>query len=178
MKKKILQELYYFILASTLFQLPLLRKLKLIFFKKYHKGKYIVKFGTSVLVKPAHSTSNSFFTFGKDLKIGSGAYIDYTGGVEVEDSVTISERAMVFTHDHNIDKSDDWQKDGINHSSLLIKQYAWIGANSLILSKVTTIGKGAVIASGAVVTKDVPDYAIVGGNPAKVIKYRKISNNE
>lgn len=47
----------------------------------------------------------------------------------------------------------------------------WVGANALILGGVT-VGHGAVIAAGAVVTKDVPDYAVVGGVPAKVIKYR------
>ena len=48
----------------------------------------------------------------------------------------------------------------------------WIGAGSIILSGVT-ICKGAIIAAGAVVNKDVPDYAIVGGVPAKVLKYRE-----
>lgn len=47
----------------------------------------------------------------------------------------------------------------------------WIGANAIIVSGVA-IGQGAVIAAGSIVTKDVPPYAIVGGNPAKVIKYR------
>lgn len=47
----------------------------------------------------------------------------------------------------------------------------WIGGGSIILSGVT-IGKGAIIAAGAVVNKDVPQYAIVGGVPARVIKYR------
>lgn len=54
---------------------------------------------------------------------------------------------------------------------ITIKNDVWIGANSIILSGIT-IGNGAVIAAGSVVTKDVPDFAIVGGNPAKVIKYR------
>lgn len=177
MKNKVLLELYFFVLSSVFFQLPVLRKLKLIFFKRIHRGKYIAKFGTNILVKAAHQSPSAEFKYGDKLKIGSGAYIDYTGGVFIEDDVTISERAMIFTHDHNIEISEDWQKDGINYSALIIKQYAWIGANSLILSKVNSIGKGAVVASGAVVTKDVPDYAIVAGNPARVIKYRNIKND-
>lgn len=57
------------------------------------------------------------------------------------------------------------------YSTVRINNDVWIGANALILDGVT-IGNGAVVAAGAVVTKDVPDYAIVGGIPAKVIKYR------
>lgn len=52
-----------------------------------------------------------------------------------------------------------------------VEDDVWIGVNALILSGVT-IGKGSIIAAGSVVTKDVPPYAIVGGNPARVIKYR------
>ena len=55
--------------------------------------------------------------------------------------------------------------------SIIIKDDVWIGANAIICSGVT-IGQGAIIAAGSVVTKDVEPYAIVGGNPAKVIKYR------
>ncbi len=54
---------------------------------------------------------------------------------------------------------------------IVIKDDVWIGLNSIILSGVT-INQGAIVAAGSVVTKDVPPYAIVGGNPAKVIKYR------
>lgn len=55
--------------------------------------------------------------------------------------------------------------------SIIVRDDVWIGTNAIILSGVT-IGQGAIIGAGAVVTKDVPPYAIVGGNPAKVIKYR------
>lgn len=54
---------------------------------------------------------------------------------------------------------------------IVVKDDVWIGMNSMILSGVT-INQGAIIAAGALVTKDVPPYAIVGGNPAKIIKYR------
>ena len=58
-----------------------------------------------------------------------------------------------------------------NDKDVHIEDGSWIGCNATILKGVT-IGKGSVVAAGSVVTKDVPPYAIVGGNPAKVIKYR------
>lgn len=63
------------------------------------------------------------------------------------------------------------QREAYSKGSIIVKDDVWIGANCLILSGVT-IGQGAVLAAGSVVTKDIPPYAIVGGNPAKIIKYR------
>lgn len=63
------------------------------------------------------------------------------------------------------------EKEAWSKGPIVIGNDVWIGMDSMILSGVT-IGQGAVIAAGSVVTKDVPPYAIVGGNPAKVIKYR------
>ena len=62
---------------------------------------------------------------------------------------------------------------GIGLTSLAIGDDVWIGARVTILAKNITIGKGAVIGAGSVVVKSVPDYAIVAGNPARIIKYRK-----
>ncbi|MEY2793958.1 MAG: hypothetical protein RJA76_1950 [Bacteroidota bacterium] len=61
--------------------------------------------------------------------------------------------------------------DATSKGPIIVEDEVWIGTNALILSGVT-IGKGAIVAAGAVVTKDVPAYSVVGGNPAKVIKYR------
>jgi virginiamycin A acetyltransferase len=61
--------------------------------------------------------------------------------------------------------------DAVAKGPLVIEDEVWIGTNAIILSGLT-IGKGAIIAAGAVVTKDVPPYAIVGGNPAKLIRYK------
>ena len=57
-------------------------------------------------------------------------------------------------------------------SNITIEDDVWIGAR-VIISKRRHIGKGSILAAGAVVTHDVPDYAVVGGNPAKVIRMRK-----
>jgi Acetyltransferase (isoleucine patch superfamily) len=58
----------------------------------------------------------------------------------------------------------------IKNAPVVIKDKVWIGFNCIILKGVT-IGEGAVVGAGSVVTKDVPDYAVVAGNPAKIIKY-------
>lgn len=60
----------------------------------------------------------------------------------------------------------------IGKTSLEIADDVWIGYNVIILHGCKRIGKGAIIGAGSVVTHDVPDYAIMGGNPAKIIRYR------
>lgn len=55
---------------------------------------------------------------------------------------------------------------------LKIEDDVWIGAKVIVLPGCKHIGKGIVIGAGSVVTKDIPDYAIIGGNPAKIIRYR------
>jgi virginiamycin A acetyltransferase len=63
-------------------------------------------------------------------------------------------------------------KESVPINRLTIGNDVWIGGNAIILPSVKTIGDGAVIGAGAVVTKDVPDFAVMVGNPARVIKYR------
>jgi serine acetyltransferase len=63
-------------------------------------------------------------------------------------------------------------KDNIPEGHLLIEHDAWIGERAIITSKCSRIGIGSVVGAGAVVTRDVPDFAIVAGNPARLIRYR------
>ena len=79
----------------------------------------------------------------------------------------------ILTHTHKIDRTDiPMGQQGNIVKEVVIGNDVWIGMRSIIMPGVK-IGNGAVIGAGAVVTKDVPDYAIVGGVPAKVIRYRK-----
>ena len=64
----------------------------------------------------------------------------------------------------------NWQ--GVKYSPIIIKNKAWIGFNVIILKGVT-IGEGAIVGAGSVVTENVPDFAVVAGNPAKIVKYTK-----
>ena len=78
----------------------------------------------------------------------------------------IAHNVLISTHDHGYD-----YRNKPTGKSLEIGEGAFIGSRSLILHNCNRIGKNAVIGTGSVVTKDVPDNAIVAGNPAKVIKY-------
>lgn len=89
--------------------------------------------------------------------------------------VMIGPDLMILGGGHHFDDLSRPMIDqgGIGLTSLTIGDDVWIGARVTILAKNITIGKGAVIGAGAVVVKSVPDYTIVAGNPAKIIKYRK-----
>ena len=90
----------------------------------------------------------------------------------------------VVTGDHRTDKLDrpmitvtDSEKLPENDKDVVFEGDNWVGANAIILKGVT-VGKGAVISAGAVVTHEVPPYAIVGGVPAKVIRMRGEKHKE
>lgn len=72
-------------------------------------------------------------------------------------------------------KNKDWSK--VKTAPITIKRDAWIGMDAYILKGVT-VGEGAIVAAASVVTKDVPPYSVVAGNPAKVVKYLENKENE
>lgn len=110
-----------------------------------------------------------------EIKVGENvalndATIDFTGGVEIQDRVHFGRQVMILSCSH-----PPTIKDGLKRRNALIcgkveiKEDAYIGSRAIILPGVT-IGVGAYIAAGAVVTKDVPNYQMVGGVPAVKIK--------
>ena len=77
--------------------------------------------------------------------------------------------AVIYTHNHEYGKAK-WRDLPIILTPLNINYYAWIGRRAMIMPNVSYIGECSVIAPASVVTKDIPDYEMWGGNPAKFIK--------
>lgn len=110
-------------------------------------------------------------TIGKGSSIGPRVLLDARRGLEIGDNVTIAYDAILWTLHHDMN-STEFQCIG---GKTIIDDYVWICSRSVILPGVH-IGKGAVIASGAVVTADVEAYSVMGGVPAKKIGERKERN--
>lgn len=130
-------------------------------------GKNVTIYEGLKIIRPEN------FVIGNNSGINYGGYFDASGGVNIGNWVRMGSKVTIISSNHNMNKRDVLIKhQGTNYSPVTIGDDVWISCNATILSGVT-VGKGAVIAAGAVVTKDVPEYAIVGGVPAKVIKYRE-----
>jgi len=106
-------------------------------------------------------------SIGAGTRIGRDCTLDTRGGLSIGRHVSLSPEVAILTADH------DHRSSGfrIQHASVVIEDLVWIGMRAMVLPGVQ-IGKGAVIAAGCVVTRDVPPLTVVGGVPAKVIGQR------
>lgn len=104
---------------------------------------------------------------GADSWVGGAVELYSVDGIDIGHDVVISEGAFICTAEHDITS----ECFALVTAPIVIGNYAWICSRAIILPGVT-IGEGAVVAAGSVVTKDVAPWTVVGGNPAKVIKKR------
>lgn len=104
---------------------------------------------------------------GEDTIIGQNAFLDGRAKLKIGSHVDIASDVMIYNSEHDIDSEGFTAVTG----SVEIGDYVFIGPRSIILQGVK-IGKGAVIAAGAVVTRDIAEFTVVGGVPAKFIRQR------
>jgi acetyltransferase-like isoleucine patch superfamily enzyme len=115
---------------------------------------------------------------GNRSSIGAFSYLGCSGRITIGNDVMIGPRITMIAENHNfVDLSRPMNQQGVNNKGITIGNDVWIGASATILDGVT-IGDHVIVAAGAVVTKDVPPYAIVAGVPARQIKNRNEDVNQ
>lgn len=119
----------------------------------------------SRVMSPLTAVRPNKVSIGRNVVVMNGCLMMSAGTITIEDDARIAANTQLISNNH-----DPYDRDIITCKPVRICRGAWIGAGSTILPGVT-VGKYAIVGAAAVVTKDVPDYAVAVGNPARVIKY-------
>ena len=164
--KKFFSELKLYICNNWISCIPS-HAVRLWYYRKVMKFK-IGKNG-SILMRCSFDAAKGL-EMDDNVVINAKCRIDTRSGVKIGKNVSISSDVIILTASHDMDNN----MEGINYTPTVIDDYVWIGTRAMLLPGVK-INKGAVIAAGALVTKDVPEKTVVAGVPAKVIKKRKDS---
>ena len=111
-------------------------------------------------------------SIGNGTGINAGAYLGGQGGIRIGEQVIIGPGVQIFSENHNYEQPGLAIKEqGVTRLGVSIGDHCWLGGRVTVLDGVH-IGKGCVVAAGAVVTKSCPDYSILAGVPARIIKSR------
>lgn len=139
------------------------------FIRRKLAERFLESCGTNIRVKYNCDISPNI-KIGDHSEFGQGCLIH--ANVEIGSYVIMGPDVKIYTRNHNFaDLSRPIALQGKSTKSTTIGDDVWIGANVIITAGVK-VQSHAIIAAGSIVTKDVPEYAIVGGNPAKIIRYR------
>jgi acetyltransferase-like isoleucine patch superfamily enzyme len=163
--KKFLSELRLYICNEWIASFPS-HTIRLWFYKKIMKFK--INENVSLFMHCSFDAANGL-TIGKDSVINKGCRLDTRGEIRIGQKVSISEQVIILTADHDVETKDFAGRS----RKVIIEDYAWIGTSAMILPGVN-IGRGAVIAAGSIVTKNVESFSVVGGVPARFIKKRRV----
>ena len=172
MLKKVLLIIYYSILQYLPMH-PFPGYKQAYWLRKYVVKKILLKCGENILV-----LRKAYFGDGSRLSIGDRSYLGLNsrlgGKITIGDDVVMGPDVIMMTASHeyrSIDIPINLQGN-IEEREIIIGNDVWIGTRSIILPGVN-IGSHSIVASGAVVTKSFPEYSIIGGCPAKLIKDRR-----
>lgn len=159
--------------------IPKRNKLSAFLFKKILKLKHDIVVGYGVIIAGHHGTSKYFqkicetgIVVGEDCHFAENTNIDTTGNVTIGNHVFFSEDSLVYTHGHHLNsitKGND--RSYVIPNSIVIEDYVHVGARAIIINSCTHIGRGAQVGAGSIVRQNIPPYASVMGNPAKIVGF-------
>ncbi len=123
-----------------------------------------------VIISTSYNNMGAFIRIGNNVGIGEYAYLGGGGGLQIGDNCIIGQYLSCHPENHNYtDTSEQIRHQGVSRKGIVVGENCWIGAKVTIADGVH-IGNNCVIAAGAVVTKNMPDYSLIGGVPARVLK--------
>lgn len=125
--------------------------------------------GTAMIEPYCRLYGDPEIVIGNNFYMNAGCHL--LGDITIGNDVQIGPKTVIWGRDHAVARKELIRKQGHIKKPVIIGNDVWIGSNVTILKGVN-IADGAVIGAGSVVTKNIPEYAIAVGNPAKVIKYR------
>jgi len=129
--------------------------------------------GVRLVIGNPADTPGIGIEIGNRVIVNVRAYLSGEGGLTIEDDVLIGPQALLLSAGHEVHGGDPRiNRNPISRAPIRIREGAWIGAGAIILQGVT-VGRGSVVGAGGVVTRDVPDFAVAHGNPARVRHFRR-----
>ncbi len=145
------------------------QKRKKAYTKEFNAGEgLIVQF--NVHIHREHYLDGTI-KLGKNVLLAKNVFIDYSGFLEIYDNVALSDGVVIETHSHVAGALTLKGKGTLRQTHLIIEEGVSVGSKAMILETVTHIGRHSRIGAGAVVRKNIPPYAVVIGNPAKVVGF-------
>ncbi|MFV0563951.1 DapH/DapD/GlmU-related protein [Malaciobacter mytili] len=155
-------------------------KCRIIRFPFYTRNEKQIKFGENFTTGRGNridafsfKTDEKVIIFGDNCQINDYCHIAATEMIKLGNNVLIASKVYITDHDHGDTSLDSLKMNPINRpivsKPVMIEDDVWIGEGAMVLKGVT-IGKNSVVAAGAVVTKSIPPFSIVGGVPAKILR--------
>jgi maltose O-acetyltransferase len=135
---------------------------------------FLLKLGTNTVVQQGlRMTNPEKISIGSNCNFGQGAFLTGGGGIRIGDWVGLGPDAKIWSVNHRFDNPDvPWMCQDWERNEVVIEDDVWLGANVFVMPGVR-IGKGAIVSAGSIVSKSVPPFAIVVGNPGRVVGWRK-----